>query len=131
MKVGAEKNRQGDKFAPRTCFGVFLGMAAGSAGYNVFDPHRAGVIARTNVRFFEEVPGYPKLMGGRAPQVEATAEKHFFYLFPGTEDEPPAAVVPAAEVPPFMPAVVPAMPIPAVLAAPALAVANNPAHVHF
>ena len=67
LKVGAEKNRQGDKFAPCTCFGVFLGMAAGSAGYNVFDPHRAGVIARTDVRFFEEVPGYPKLMGGRAP----------------------------------------------------------------
>ena len=75
LKVGGEKNSQGDKFAPRTCFGVFLGMAAGSAGYNVFDPHRVGVISRMDVRFFEEVPGYPKLMGGRAPQVQAAAEK--------------------------------------------------------
>ena len=97
-------------------------MAAGSAGYNVFDPHRVGVIARTDVRFFEEVPGYPKLMGGRAPQVEATAEKHFFYLFPDTEDEPPTAVVPAAAVPPNMPAVVPPMPVPTAPAAPAPAI---------
>ena len=105
LKVGAEKNKQGDKFALRTCFGVFIGMAAGSAGYNVFDPHRVGVIARMDVRFFEEVPGYPKLMGGRAPQVEAAAKKHFFYLFPDTDDEPSTAVVPAAAVHLIMPAV--------------------------
>ena len=108
-----------------------LGIAAGSAGYNVFDPHRAGVIARTDVRFFEEVPGYPKLMGGRAPQVEANAEKHFFYLFPDTDDEPPAALVPATVVLPVMPAVLPALPAPAVPAALAPAAANNPAHLHF
>ena len=131
LKVGAEKSKQGDKFAHRTCFGVFLGMAAGSAGYNVFDPHRAGVIARTDVRFFEEVPGYPKLMGGRAPQVEATAEKHFFYLFPDTEDEPPATLVPASAIPPNMPAVVPPMPAPAAPAAPVPAAANNLQHDDF
>ena len=102
-----------------------MGMAAGSAGYNVFDLHRAGLKARTDVRFFEEVPGYPGYPGGRAPQVEATAEKHFFYLFPDTKDKPPAAVVPAAAVPPIMLAVVPQMP------APAVPVANNPEHDDF
>ena len=75
------------------------------------------MISRMDVRFFEEVPGYPKLMGGRAPQVQEAAEKHFFYLFPDPEDEPAAPVVPAAAVHPNMPAaaVHPNMPAAAVL----------------
>ena len=45
---------------------------------NIFDPLRAGVMVRTDVCFFEEVPGYPRLMVGRAPQVEAKADGRFF-----------------------------------------------------
>ena len=67
LKVGHDKNKQGDKYAARTAFGVFIGLAAYQAGYNIFDLLRAGVMVRTDVRFFEEVPGYPRLMGGRAP----------------------------------------------------------------
>ena len=56
LKVGHDKNKQEDKYAARTAFGVFIGMAADQAGYNIFDPLRASVMVRTNVRFFEEVP---------------------------------------------------------------------------
>ena len=74
LKVGHDKNKQGEKYATRTAFGVFIGLATDQAGYNIFDPLRAGVMVRTDVRFFEEVLGYPRLMGGRAPQVEAKAD---------------------------------------------------------
>ena len=83
-----------------------------------------------DVRFFEEVPGYPKLMGGRAPQVEAAAEKHFFYLFPDPEDEPPAADVPAAAIHPIMPAIL-QQPAPAQPEIPEPAAANNNLHDNF
>ena len=61
-------------------------------------------------------------MGGRAPQVEAAAEKHFFYLFPDPEDEPPATDVRAAAVHPIMPANLQPMPAPAAPAVPVPAV---------
>ena len=93
LLVGHDKNKQGDKYAARTAFGVYIGLAADQAGYNIFDPLRAGVMVRTDVRFFEEVPGYPRLMGGRAPQVEAKADEHFLQLFPDTDDEPKAGGV--------------------------------------
>ena len=105
LKVRHDKNKQGDNYAARTAFGVFIGLAVDQVGYNIFDPLRAGVMVRTDVRFFEKVPGYPRLMGGRAPQVEAKADGHFFQLFPGTDDEPKAGGVPGqAAVPAEVPA---------------------------
>ena len=37
LKVGHDKDPKSAKFASRTAFGVFLGMAAGQAGYSIFD----------------------------------------------------------------------------------------------
>ena len=122
LRVGSDRARKGEKFAPRTCFGVFLRHVAGGAGYLVFDPNRAGVVTRSDVRFFDDVPGYPRIMGGRAPQIEEKAENHFFSLFPDTGDEEEEAeAVPPAQLPA-------AAPVPA-------AAANNPPanqhHVQF
>ena len=55
-------------------------------------------------------------MGGRAPQVEAKADGHFFQLFPGTDDEPKAGGMPGqAAIPTEVPA-----------GAPIAAAHNNP-----
>ena len=62
---------------------------------------------------------------------EVNAEKHFFYLFPDTDDEPPSPNVLGAAVPSVMPAVLLALSAPPVPAALAPTAANNPAHVHF
>ena len=66
LKVGHDKDPKSTKFASRTAFGVFLGMAARQVGYTIFDPLRAGLIVRTDVRFYDSVPGYPRLMGQKA-----------------------------------------------------------------
>ena len=66
LRVGHDKDPKSAKFVSRTAFGVFLGMAAEQAGYNIFNPLRVGLIVRTDVRFYDSVPGYPRLMGQKA-----------------------------------------------------------------
>ena len=113
LKVGHNKDPKSAKFASRTAFGVILGMAAGQAGYRIFDPLQVGLIVRTDVRFYDSVPGYPRLMGQKAaPQpLSPPSNEQFFKLFPCGEDDDLAAArapghvpaVPAAHVPAVKP----------------------------
>lgn len=115
LKLGHDKNKRSMKYASRTSFGIFLGMPSNQAGFLVFDPQRPGVLVRDDVKFFDDIPGYPRLMDKATRDVEAPKDDDFFTLFPTDDDDAapaipvdtPAAVVPppAAVVPP--PAAVP------------------------
>ena len=63
LKVGSDMGRKGAKYASRTSFGIFLGMPPGQTGFLVFDPLRASVLVRRDVRFYDDIPGYPRLVG--------------------------------------------------------------------
>ena len=110
LKVGHDRDPKSAKFASRTAYGVFLGMAAGQAGYRIFDPLRAGLIVRTDVRFYDFVPGYPRLMGktAAAQPLSLPSDEQFFKLFPCEETDEPA--VPAAHEPAVPAAHEPAVP---------------------
>ena len=55
--------RKGAKYASKTSFGIFLGMPLGQADFLVFDPLRASLLVRRDVRFYDDIHGYPRLMG--------------------------------------------------------------------
>ena len=116
LKVGHDKGKQSEKYASKTSFGIFLGMPSNQASYLIFDPLRPDVIVRDDVKFFDDTPGYPRLMSKATQEVSTSAETNYFSLFPDDEepapDAPPAtpvilvaAVPPVASVPP--PAAVP------------------------
>ena len=73
---------------------------------------RVGLIVRTDVQFYDSVPGYPRLMGQKAAAqpLSPPSNEHFFKLFPSGEDENSAA---AARAPGLVPAI-PAAHVPAV-----------------
>ena len=71
LKVGADKDPKSAKFASRTSFGIFLGMPVGQSGFLIFDPTRAGVLVRSDVKLFDDIPGYPRLMSAKA-RMQAT-----------------------------------------------------------
>ena len=103
LKVGHDKNRKSEKFASKTSYGVFLGMAIGQAGYLIFDPTRAGVLVRTDVKFHDSVPGYPRLVG-RNKSVHHPHDSDFFCLFPCDEEtEKPAGGPTPSHVPDTQP----------------------------
>lgn len=49
LKVGHDKEKRSNKFVSRTTSGVFLGMA----GFLIFDPLRANLVVRTDVKFHD------------------------------------------------------------------------------
>lgn len=103
LKVGHDKNKKSEKFASKTSYGVFLGMAIGQAGYLIFDPTRAGVLVRTDVKFHDSVPGYPRLVG-RNKSVNHPHDSDFFCLFPCDEEtEKPAGGPTPSHVPATQP----------------------------
>lgn len=100
LKAGVDKDPKSAKFASRTEFGIFLGMPVAQSGFLIFDPKRAGMIVRSDVRFFEDVPGYPRLMSHKARSQEpAPVDSDFFTIFPEVDDDddaPPATPSPTA-----------------------------------
>ena len=95
LKVGHDKERSSNKFASKTAYGIFLGMAQGQAGFSIFDPLRANLVIRTDVKFHDSVPGYPRLVGKNSPVTRPPTDADFFTLFPSSDDEPTQPAVPA------------------------------------
>lgn len=92
LRVGHDKGRKSEKFASKTAYGIFLGMAQGQAGFLILDPTRAKKIVRTNVVFHESIPGYPRLVGRAAlPASQPPPDADFFSLFPSEDQAQPAS----------------------------------------
>ena len=87
LKVGHDKDRSSEKFASRTAYAIFLGMVQGQAGFLLFDPLRANLVIRTDVKFHDSVPGYPRLVGKHAPVTRVSADADFFTLFPSSDHD--------------------------------------------
>ena len=87
LLIGHDKGKRSEKFASRTSFGIFLGMPSNQAGYLVFDPKRTGVLVRDDVKFFDDVPGYPRLMAKASREVRQPLDADYFTLFPDEEEE--------------------------------------------
>lgn len=68
LKVVHDKDKQSNKFASNTTFAIFLSMPANQDGYLVYNPLRTGVVVRDDVRFYDNIPGYPRLMSKAASQ---------------------------------------------------------------
>ena len=108
LKVGHDKNKKSEKFASKTSYGVFLGMAIGQAGYLIFDPTRADILVRTDIKFHDSVPGYPRLVGKNKMTVTHPQDSDFFCLFPCDEETEEPAISPA---PSHVPATQPPIPV--------------------
>ena len=109
--MGHDKGRKSEKFASRTAYGIFLGMAQGQAGFLILDPMRANKVVRTDVVFHDSIPGYPRLVGRAAlPTSQPPSDADFFSLFP-YEDQVQPAVQPAARPAsqPATPSVIPTL----------------------
>ena len=76
-------------------------MPVGQSGFLVFDPTRSGVLVRSDVKFFDDIPGYPRLMSAKA-RMEATPPRDddFFTYFPDEDDAAPVPRPPLANDPP-------------------------------
>ena len=93
LKVGHDKDKKSAKYASKTSYGVFLGVAVGQAGFLIFDPTRVEVVVRTDVKFHESIPGYPRFIGRNAMPVNHQRDSDFFTLFPSDEPtEEPASI---------------------------------------
>ena len=57
------------------------------------------MIVRTDIRFYEDVPGYPRLVGRKTPAIETPTDSSYFHMFPEEDDEPPAATTPPVVIP--------------------------------
>ena len=68
LKVGHDEDKQSKKFASRTTFAIFLGMPSQQARYLVYDALRTGVLVRDDVRFYDNIPGYPRLVTKKMKQ---------------------------------------------------------------
>ena len=78
-------------------------MPSNQAGFLVFDPQRPGVLVRDDVKFFDDIPGYPRLMDKATRDVEAPKDNDFFTLFPTDDDDAAPAIpvdTPASVLPP-------------------------------
>ena len=98
LKVGHDKDKMG-KLAPKTAYGIFLGMPKAQSGYLIWDPTRPEILVRSDVKFHEDTPGYPRLLQKATPLVPRDSD--FFNLFPMGEGQPkaPSAVPIRAVVP--------------------------------
>ena len=79
LKVGHDKPTAG-KLAPKTAYGIFLGMPKDQAGFLIWDPTRPEILVRTDVKFYDNQPGYPRLRQKVTPVVPR--DDDFFTLFP-------------------------------------------------
>ena len=103
LRVGHDIERKSDKFASKTSFGIFLGMAQKQAGFLILDPLRANLVIRTDVKFHDSVPGYPRLVGRCAPANRLPADADFFSLFPSSDEAPDKPGIPPDWVSPYSP----------------------------
>ena len=86
LKVGHDKDNKGEKYATRTAYGIFLGMPKNQAGFLIWDPTRTDMLVRDDVKFYDEVPGYPRLqLDKKNPEVPRDNE--YFSLFPMEGEE--------------------------------------------
>ena len=60
LKVGHDKPTAG-KPAPKTAYGIFLGLPKDQAGFLIWDPTRPKIMVRMDVKFYEDQPGHPRL----------------------------------------------------------------------
>ena len=58
---------------------------------------------RTDVKFHNSVPGYPRLVGKNAPVNRLPADADFFTLFPSSDDEPTQPGIRAIPAHPHVP----------------------------
>ena len=114
LKVGHDKDKKGDKFATRTAYGIFLGMPKHQAGYLIWDPTRTEILVRDDIKFYDDIPGYPRLqLDKKIPEVPCDSE--YFSLFPMEEEAaaarpsatPTPAAAPASSPPSLLPAITP------------------------
>ena len=103
LKVGHDKEKKSNKFASKTSFGIFLGMAQKQAGLLIMDPLRANLVIRTYVKFHDSVPGYPRVVGKCALANRLPADADFFSLFPSSDDAPDQPGIPPDSVSPSSP----------------------------
>ena len=106
LKVGHDKDKKG-KLDHKTAYGIFLGMPKAQSGYLIWDPTRPEILVRTDVKFYEDVPGYPRLLEKTKPVQPRDSD--FFTLFPmggSTQEAPPA--VPSRAIVPSPPTQAPA-----------------------
>ena len=103
LKVGHDKERSSNKFASKTSYGVFLGMAQKQSGFLILDPLRANLVIRTDVKFHDSVPGYPRLVGKCAPVNRLPPDAEFFTLFPSSDDDPAQPAIRAIPTQPLVP----------------------------
>ena len=110
LKVGHDKDKKGNKFATKTAYGIFLGMPKHQAGYLVWDPTRTEILVRDDVKFYDDIPGYPRLqLNKKNPEVPKDYE--YFSLFPLEEEaaartpsvQPVPAAVPSNSPPSLLP----------------------------
>ena len=78
-------------------------MAQKQAGFLIFDLLRAHLVIRTDVKFHDSVPGYPRLVGKFAPVNRLPADADFFTFFPSSDDEPAQPAVQTDSTPPSVP----------------------------
>ena len=75
-------------------------MPVGQSGFLIFDPTRASVLVRSDVKFFDDIPGYPRLRSAKA-RMQATSprDEDFFTYFPEEDDSSPGPAL-ALQPPP-------------------------------
>ena len=74
-------------------------MPKHQAGYLIWDPTRTEILVRDDIKFYDDVPGYPRLqLDKKTPEVPCDNE--YFSLFPMEEEaaaaRPSATPTPAA-----------------------------------
>lgn len=116
LKVGHDKKNMG-KLAPKTAYGVFLGMPKNQAGFLIWDPTRTEILVRTDVKFYDDTPGYPRLLHKERPMVPRDSD--YFTLFPmvevqGAQGASPATSPPSATPPTSSPLPASSSPIDAI-----------------
>ena len=91
LQIGADKDPKSAKFASRTSFGIFPSMPMGHSGCLIFDLTRASSLVRSDVKFFDDIPDYPRLMSSKA-KMQATPpyDEDFFTHFLDEDYSSPA-----------------------------------------
>ena len=82
-------------------------MPQNQAGYLIYDPLRTGVLVRDDVRFFDNIPGYPRLMSKAPNQPPQPQDADFFTHFPINDDVEDSPTTSATPKSPNLPAELP------------------------
>ena len=107
LKVGHDKEKHSNKFASKTAYAIFLGMPKNQAGYLLWDPTRSDILVRDDVRFYDDTPGYPRLVL-KKNQPKEPRDSDYFTLFPigdGAATKPPtpnSSATPTDSLPPLL-----------------------------